>query len=234
MPRTLLSAHALAHAYGPRTILAGVSLSIDDESRIALVGQNGSGKSTLLRLLAGLEAPDAGQVVRAHAVAALHLPQLDEADDATPIRTILHDRLGVAPVAARMDALADELARGRNVIDAHAAALEEWLARGGADLDARLDRGAAAAGLEPALLDRPAAHLSGGQRARTMLAAIDTARAQVLLLDEPANHLDEDGLAGLRARLRARRAGSSSSRTTAHCWPTSPTGSPSLTHTRAR
>jgi ATPase subunit of ABC transporter with duplicated ATPase domains len=207
MPRTLLSADALVRAHGPRTILAGVSLSVDDESRIALVGRNGSGKSTLLRLLAGLEAPDAGQVVRGHGVAVLHLPQLDEAENATPVRTILHERLGVASAAARMDALAAELACGRDVIEAHAAALEDWLARGDADLDARLDRGAAAAELEPTVLDRPAAQLSGGQRARAMLAAIDTARAGVLLLDEPTNHLDADGLAGLRALLQTRRGG---------------------------
>jgi ATPase subunit of ABC transporter with duplicated ATPase domains len=207
MPRTLLSAHDLVRAIGPRTILGGVSLAVDDRSRIALVGPNGSGKSTLLRLLAGLQAPDSGRVVRARDAGVLHLPQLDEADDASPVRVTLHERLGVAAAANAMDALSGRLAAGEDVVDAHGAALDQWLARGGADLDARLDRAAADAGLQPALLDRPASRLSGGQRARTMLAAITAARADVLLLDEPANHLDADGLQRLRALLGARGGG---------------------------
>jgi ATPase subunit of ABC transporter with duplicated ATPase domains len=207
MPRTLLSAHDLVRAIGPRTILGGVSLAVDDRSRIALVGPNGSGKSTLLRLLAGLEAPDSGRVVRARGAGVLHLPQLDEADGASSVRATLHERLGVAPAANVMDALAQRLSAGEDVVEQHGAALDQWLARGGADLDARLDRAAADAALGPALLDRPASRLSGGQRARAMLAAITAARADVLLLDEPANHLDADGLARLRALLDARQGG---------------------------
>jgi ATPase subunit of ABC transporter with duplicated ATPase domains len=207
MPRTLLSAHDLVRAFGTRTVLTDVSLTVDDRSRIALVGRNGSGKSTLLRLLAGAEPPDGGRVVRAHDVAVLHLPQLDVADDRRAVRELLHERLGVAAAAARMDSLAAELVDGRDVVEEHAAALQRWLDRGGADLDARLDRAAADAGLEAALLDRPAAALSGGQRARAMLAAITAARGDVLLLDEPANHLDADGLARLRALLLARPGG---------------------------
>ena len=207
MPNTLLAAHDVARAIGPRTILDGVSLTVDDRSRIALVGPNGSGKSTLLRLLAGLEPPDRGRIVRARDAGVLHLPQLDEADDAAPVRATLHERLGVAPAAHHMDALAARMAGGEDLIQEHAAALDEWLARGGADLDARLDRAAADAGVDPDLLDRPAAELSGGQRARAMLAAITAARAEVLLLDEPANHLDADGLTRLQALLAARTGG---------------------------
>src|ERR1700744_2455446 len=112
MPNTLLSAHDVTRAIGPRTILAGVSLAVDDTSRIALVGPNGSGKSTLLRVLAGSQAPDAGRGVRARGASVLHLPQLDEADEAASVRATLHERLGVAPAARAMDALAQRLADG--------------------------------------------------------------------------------------------------------------------------
>jgi ATPase subunit of ABC transporter with duplicated ATPase domains len=208
MPHTLLSAHDVTRAIGDRTILAGVSLAVDDRSRIALIGPNGSGKSTLLALLAGLQPPDSGTVVRARDVGVLHLPQLDDdADDAVTVRAALHDRLGVAPAAQRMDALAARLEQGEDVVEDHAAALDAWLARGGPDLDARLDRAAGDAGLDPALLDRPGAALSGGQRARAMLAAVSAARAEVLLLDEPANHLDADGLGRLTGLLTARQGG---------------------------
>jgi ATPase subunit of ABC transporter with duplicated ATPase domains len=201
MGRPLLSAHEIVRTIGPRTILRSVSLAIDDRSRTALVGPNGSGKSTLMRILAGELAPDAGHVVRGRGAAVLYLPQLDATDDGRPVRAVLHERLGVAPAAARMDALAAALAAGGDVVEEHAEALEQWLARGGADVDARLDQAAAAGGLDAALLDRPAAELSGGQRARAMLAAIQAARSEVLLLDEPANHLDAAGLARLRGLL---------------------------------
>ncbi len=207
MGHSLLSAHELVRTIGPRTILRDVSVSVDDRARVALVGPNGSGKSTLLRILAGELSPERGRVVRSRGAAVLYLSQLDATDDERPVRAVLHERLGVAAAAARMDGLAAQLAAGRDVVDAHAEALERWLARGGADVDARLDEAAAAGALEPALLDRPAAALSGGQRARAMLAAIEAARSEVLLLDEPANHLDASGLARLRALLLARAGG---------------------------
>ena len=207
MAQSLLSARGITRVIGPRTILDGVSLDVGDSARVGLIGPNGSGKSTLMRVLAGVDAPDAGSVVLARDAAVLYLPQLDGHGE-EPIRVALHERLGVAQASERMDALAGRLARGElDVVDDHAAAMQTWLARGGDDVDARLDRAAAQAGLDPALLARPSCELSGGQRARAMLAAIGAARADVLLLDEPANHLDGDGLRRLRAVLLARIGG---------------------------
>jgi ATPase subunit of ABC transporter with duplicated ATPase domains len=201
MGRPLLSAHEIVRTIGTRTILRAVSLAVDDRSATALIGLNGSGKSTLMRILAGELEPDGGRVVRRRGAAVLYLPQLDSTDDARPVRAVLHERLGVAGAATRMDALAARLAAGADVVDAHARALEEWLARGGPDVDARLDQAAAAGGLAAAQLDRAAAELSGGQRARAMLAAIEAARSEVLLLNEPANHLDIEALQALEGAL---------------------------------
>ncbi len=146
-------------------------------------------------------------MVRGRGAAVLYLPQLDATDDRAA-------GTGGAPRAPRRrrrrraHGRARRRARARpDVVDAHAEALEEWLARGGADVDARLDQAATAGDLDPALLDRPAAALSGGQRARAMLAAIEAARSDVLLLDEPANHLDATGLERLRALLLTRAGG---------------------------
>jgi ATPase subunit of ABC transporter with duplicated ATPase domains len=207
MPHALLSARGITRAIGSRTILDDVRLDVDDGARVGLIGPNGSGKSTLMRVLAGVEPPDAGSVVLARDAAVLYLPQLDGHGDA-PVRVALHELLGVAQASHRMDAAAARLARGElDAIDEHAAAMQSWLARGGDDVDPRLDRAATEAGLDPALLARSAAELSGGQRARAMLAAIGAARADVVLLDEPANHLDDDGLRRLRALLLARPGG---------------------------
>jgi ATPase subunit of ABC transporter with duplicated ATPase domains len=207
MPEALLSARGITLAIGPRTILDDVSIAVDDGACVALIGPNGSGKSTLMQILAGTRRPDAGRVVLTRDAAVLYLPQLS-GEDSSPVRDTLHGLLGVADAAARMDALESRLAAGDlDAVDEHATAVQRWLARGGDDVDARLQRAATDAGLDPAMLDRPATELSGGQRARAMLAAIDAARADVLLLDEPANHLDADGLQRLRAVLLARDGG---------------------------
>ncbi|HEX3840289.1 MAG TPA: ATP-binding cassette domain-containing protein [Acidimicrobiales bacterium] len=67
----------------------------------------------------------------------------------------------------------------------HAAALERWLALGGADVEARLTAALGDVGLEAECVDRPLGTLSGGQAARAGLAAIAIARFDVLLLDDP-------------------------------------------------
>jgi ATPase subunit of ABC transporter with duplicated ATPase domains len=209
MPSTLLDARRITRHHGARTLLDAVDLRVDAGSRIGLIGPNGSGKSTLLRILAGLETPDAGTVAVRGTVG--YLPQLAgggaAARDAS-VRTTILERIGVAPAQRRVDALADALAAGDfDALEPHAAALERWLALGGDDAEARLATAAADLGLAADLLDRPLRSLSGGQAARAGLAALRTARFDVVLLDEPTNHLDADGLERLGALLRERAGG---------------------------
>jgi len=209
MPSTLIDARRISRHHGARTLLDAVDLRVDAGSRIALIGPNGSGKSTLLRILAGLERPDGG-TVRAHGTVG-YLPQLasETADpEAATVRTTILERIGVAAAGRRLDALARRLESGDlAVVEPHAAALERWLALGGDDADARLAAAAADLGLGAGLLDRPLASLSGGQAARAGLAALRTARFDVVLLDEPTNHLDADGLERLGALLAERAGG---------------------------
>ncbi|HZB50524.1 MAG TPA: ATP-binding cassette domain-containing protein, partial [Mycobacteriales bacterium] len=94
------------------------------------------------------------------------------------------------------ETLGGYLAR-RTGVAAAQAALDGWLALGGADLAERAAAVAARLGLPPDLPDRGAGALSGGQSARLRLAAVLLVRADVLLLDEPTNDLDDDGLAAL-------------------------------------
>ena len=78
---------------------------------------------------------------------------------------------------------------------------------GGADFDARAEATLAEIGRTPDLLERPTAVLSGGEAARVALAAILLTRVDVLLLDEPSNNLDLDGLERLERFLRVERSG---------------------------
>jgi ATPase subunit of ABC transporter with duplicated ATPase domains len=186
----------LSIAAGPRPLLADVDLIVAPGDRLGLLGPNGSGKSTLLRTLAGLLSPEDGQVRLAPPSATVgYLPQEAPPQPGETVHGLLARRTGVADAGARLDAATDALAAGEPGADeSYATALDRWLARGGADFDARAGAVSADLGLPAGLLDQATTHLSGGQAARVQLAALLLARFDVFLLDEPTNDLDLDGL----------------------------------------
>jgi ATPase subunit of ABC transporter with duplicated ATPase domains len=165
---------------------------VPPRARIGLVGPNGAGKSTLLRLLAGVDAPDRGTISTTGSVG--YLPQERDLEPEETLRVYLARRTGVSEPERRMDALAARLAGEPEQAHAYSEALDAFLARGGADLDARAQQV-----LGELELDRPVAALSGGEAARAALASILLSRFDILLLDEPTNDLDFAGLARLEA-----------------------------------
>jgi ATPase subunit of ABC transporter with duplicated ATPase domains len=198
-----LVAAGITKSYGAQVVLAGVDLVVPEGARIGLVGPNGAGKSTLLWLLAGLEEPDRGVVRRSPpGLAVAHLPQERDTRPGETLREYLARRTGVAEAGARMDALAERLDGQPSLAAEHGDALDAFLARGGADLEARAAATLAELGLDLPL-DRTLAGLSGGEAARAALASILLGRFDVLLLDEPTNDLDFAGLARLDAFLDA-------------------------------
>ncbi len=206
MSSTVIDARQISRHHGARTVLESVDFRVGSESRIGLVGPNGSGKSTLLRVLAGFECPDAGSVRRFGTVG--YLPQVVPAAEMATAREVILERVGVTSAARAVDFLAARLeARDLEALDEHAEAIERWLALGGADADARLASAASEVGLAADLLDRPLGDLSGGQAARVGLAALRMARFDAVLLDEPTNDLDSDGLVRLAALIDAHRGG---------------------------
>ena len=205
MPSTLIDAQQITRSFGARTVLDRVDVHVASDARLGLIGPNGAGKSTLLRILAGLEAPDAGTVARHGTVG--YLPQTHAAGARTAGEHVL-EAVGVAHANRELERVTQRLQDGDvDAIDAHAAALDHWLALGGADADARLDAALDDLGLGTELRDRPLAELSGGQAARVGLAVLRVARFDAILLDEPTNHLDADGLALLGTLLTERAGG---------------------------
>jgi ATPase subunit of ABC transporter with duplicated ATPase domains len=202
-----LQATGLAAGHGARVLFSGLDLVVAPGDVVGLVGANGAGKSTLLRILAGELDPEDGKVAVSPPEATVgHLPQEPDRRPGETVAAFLARRTAVAAAQAAMDAAAEALGRGEpGADDSYAAALDRWLALGGADLDERAGAVADEVGLGVAL-DTPMTALSGGQAARAGLAALLLSRYDVLLLDEPTNDLDLDGLerlerfvAGLRA-----------------------------------
>lgn len=198
----------LAAGHGDRVLFSGLDLVVAPGDVIGLVGANGAGKSTLLRLLAGLSAPEEGQLRLSPPNASVgHLPQEPERRTGETVRAFLARRTGVAAAQAALDAATQALmdeAPGSD--DAYADGLERWLALGGADLDERAEEVAASLGLTVGL-DLPMTALSGGQAARAGLASLLLSRYDVFLLDEPTNDLDLDGLERLEAFVTGLKAG---------------------------
>ncbi|ASW56753.1 ABC-F family ATP-binding cassette domain-containing protein [Plantactinospora sp. KBS50] len=207
MSATLI-AKDLAAGHGDRMLFTGLDLVVAPGDVIGLVGANGAGKSTLLRVLAGLLAPEQGSVQLNPPTATVgHLPQERERRPDETVRAFLGRRTGVTAAQAALDAATEALTAGAaGADDGYATALERWLALGAADLDDRAGQVAADLGLAVDL-DAPMASLSGGQAARAGLASLLLSRYDVVLLDEPTNDLDLDGLRRLEEFVTGLRAG---------------------------
>lgn len=170
---TVLSCAGLGFKVRGAELLNGVSLDVQRGETLGIVGPNGSGKSTLLKLLAGLREPSTGQV------------QLDGQALCKLSRRSIAQTLAVVEQQADTD-------DGIRVFDAVALGRTPWLSalQPWSPADAAI--------VEQALVDVDAVHLrdrlwrslSGGERQRVHIARALAQRPQILLLDEPANHLD--------------------------------------------
>src|SRR4051794_22334891 len=203
MPGSVVARH-ISKSFTAVQVLDDVSLVVAPGERVGVVGPNGIGKSTLLRILAGLEEPDAGSVVRGGTVG--YLPQEPEARAGETVRDYLARRTGVGTAEREMDALAERLGDEPTLAHDYSEALDRFLALGGGDFDARVGAALDEVGLGRRA-DRAVDSLSGGEAARAALAAILLARFDVFLLDEPTNNLDFAGLARLESFLDGVGAG---------------------------
>jgi ATPase subunit of ABC transporter with duplicated ATPase domains len=199
-----LSAHDISKSYAAVQVLDHVSLTVAPGDRVGVVGPNGIGKSTLLRVLAGIEEPDTGTIVRSGITG--YLPQEPEAPAGETVLAHLARRTGVGAAESEMDALAARLGAEPELAADYSDALDRFLALGGEDFEARARAVLRDVGLG-GYADRELRTLSGGEAARSALAAILLARFDVFLLDEPTNSLDFAGLDQLERFVSGLAAG---------------------------
>ncbi|BBX85402.1 ribosomal protection-like ABC-F family protein [Mycolicibacterium aubagnense] len=210
MTATLVTTN-LAGGFAHRTLFERLDVTVAPGDVIGVVGSNGAGKSTLLRILAGELTPLEGTVSLAPADAFVGwLPQEHERVPGETVAAYVARRTGCAAATQAMDAAAEALADPAADADGYSAALDHWLATGAADLDERLPAVLADLGLDSDAV-RPESTLmtalSGGQAARVGLAALMLSRFDIVLLDEPTNDLDLDGLARLEEIVGNLRGG---------------------------
>jgi ATP-binding cassette subfamily F protein 3 len=180
--------------------------------KVGLVGPNGAGKSSLVRILAGLDEPSAGSVIRAREGRLGYLSQAASSDGASTLREILTAAFArMQREEALVRELETELSRASEAGDA---ALEERLLRrygdareafdrhGGAQNERRMRAMLASFGFAETDLDRPTSGFSGGQRTRAALARMLLEEPDYLILDEPTNHLDIETVRWLEDFLR--------------------------------
>ncbi|HHY53957.1 MAG TPA: ABC-F family ATP-binding cassette domain-containing protein [Chloroflexi bacterium] len=199
----LLTIDNISKQFSERLLFDGASLLINEGDRIGLIGVNGSGKSTLLKIAAGLEAPDAGSVAAPGGVRIEYLPQEPPLDDAlTVLETIFRSN---SPQMRLLRAYETTTAQLEQHPDD--AAWQAELVALSAEMD-RTDGWAAEANAKSILTQLGVTNftdrvgtLSGGQRKRVALARALIDRADLLILDEPTNHIDAATVAWLEEYL---------------------------------
>ncbi|MFO0485347.1 MAG: ABC-F family ATP-binding cassette domain-containing protein [Sphingobacteriia bacterium] len=203
MAVNLVSAEQLSKTYGDKVLFEGINLGLSQGDKVALVARNGTGKSTLLSVLAGTEAPDAGQVVWRKGVRVGTLLQEPELDpEATVLDCILYADDPVQQAIRHYERLIHQAVPDQAALDQ---ALAEMDAQQAWDFEPRVHQVQDVFGLTPQL-ETTSRRLSGGQRKRLALARLLLSEPDVLLLDEPTNHLDLDMIEWLEAWLLRTRA----------------------------
>ena len=203
----MIQVEGVAKGYAGQQILADLSWRIPDRERIGLVGPNGAGKTTLCRLLAAIEEPDEGRIVRPRETTVGYLPQEAAGN---PEGSVLGEVLGgfadVWQVEREMEDIAARLAAASaadsDALTARYGDLQHrFEALGGYRLETEAKAILSGLGFRPADFTRALSEFSGGWRMRAMLARLLLQRPSLLLLDEPTNHLDIESLEWLESFL---------------------------------
>ena len=193
----------VSYSYITRPILQGLNWEIQAGQKIGLVGANGSGKSTLLKLILARLAPETGTVFRAKDLTIGYLPQDPELDLG---ESVLEAGLSGSPEIVRLrrelaereaqmgdPVVYSDAARLTRVMDAHEQLLQAYEVAGGLTYEGRVMATLRELGLTDDTFEQPLSVLSGGQVKLVGLARLLVWGPDVLLLDEPDNHLDLAG-----------------------------------------
>jgi ATP-binding cassette subfamily F protein 3 len=209
----LVNLSKVSKDFGGNTVFSDLDLDINEGERIGLVGENGSGKSTLFKLLAALEDPTEGTIARKRNMTCGYLTQ--EIDPRQLERTVFEVVQEVSPafssLLAHIHSLEHQMASPttaanpatmERVLDAYGLAQERFEAMDGYLVEHRTRSVLSGLGMPEHLYEQYVGSLSGGEKKMVNLARILVQMPDLLLLDEPDNHLDMSAKTWLEHYIR--------------------------------
>lgn len=205
---SILNVENVTHGFGGREILENASFRLLKGEHIGLVGANGEGKSTFLNIITGKLTPDAGKVEWCKRITTGYLDQYSTLEKGKTIRDILRDAFRhLTDLESEMLSIYEKMA------DASESEVSEMMEEVGTIqdiletsgyyiIDSKINECANGLGLNEIGLDRDVTELSGGQRAKVLLAKLLLENPMILILDEPTNFLDENHIIWLKKFLQ--------------------------------
>lgn len=199
----ILDVNKLNKSYGFGQVLNNISFTVNENERIAIVGENGCGKSTLLKIIAGLERKDSGQINIKKDCVLEYLEQGDVSDSKTgTCIEILNSAF------EKLNKMKDELTTletqlsspllTENELDflvrKYSNLQEKFCSLGGYEIDVQINTVVTGLKIDKQILNREFSTLSGGERTLINFAKILLSKPDLLLLDEPTNHFDIERL----------------------------------------
>ena len=186
---------------GGQRVLNKASFSLGEGQRAALIGLNGVGKSTLLKIIAGIEEPNIGKVMKPNRVLMGYLPQEAVADKDMTLALYLREMAGLGAIETELKTLEAKLALPE-VQEKYDILMAEFERLGGYEFDRRIQKVVTGLRIKHLAPDRSILTLSGGERRKIALAGVLLRGVDLLLLDEPTNNLDLPALTFLENWLK--------------------------------
>ena len=199
----MISIDNLAVQFGGTTLFSEVSFSVNDTDKIALMGKNGAGKSTLLKIIAGASKPSKGNVSAPKEAVIAYLPQhLLTDDDASVFDETSKAFADVFKMKAEIDRLNKELETRTDyesdeyakIIEDVSELSEKFYSIEEVNYEAEVEKVLKGLGFLREDFTRPTSEFSGGWRMRIELAKILLQKPDLILLDEPTNHMDIESI----------------------------------------
>ena len=189
--RMQIKAENIKKIIGGNVIFDNLTLEVQAGERVALVGRNGSGKTTLFKLLANVEQPDEGRIVKAKGSSIGYLAQIPEYPGSTVRDVLCLAFQKLVDMQSKMNLIEQQMTIEvtDSLLHQYGEIQEKFMQLGGYEMEAKMASVLNGLGIAQ-LIESEFDSLSGGEKTKVMLAQMILQNPDILLLDEPTNHLD--------------------------------------------